>query len=104
MMKPMVAALSGALLLAAPPALARGDASPKGEISYVCTDGDRFTVQFGPVDGTATLVRRGETIEMQRKPSDTGFLYTAGNTNISGTADQITLNVPGFPPLSCRAR
>lgn len=102
--KAMSVAAAIAMLLSDTSGMARTGAAPKGDFSYVCTNGDSFTVRFGPADGSATLVRRGETMEMQRKPSDTGFLYATGNTNINGTAEQLSLNVPGFPPLACQSR
>ena len=93
-----------AMLLSGTFAFARTGDAPKGDFAYVCTNGDRFTVRFGPADGSATLVRRGETMEMQRQPSDSGLVYAAGNTTITGTAEQLSLNVPGFPPLACQSR
>ncbi len=104
MFKTMMATAACTLLLASAPALAQRGNLKKGEIAYVCPNGDSFTVLFGPADGAATLVRRGETMEMQRQPTESGFLYATGNTNIIGTAEQVTLNVPGFPPLTCRSR
>lgn len=96
--------LFAALLAAASPALAQGAAVPKGEISYVCANGDMFKVRFAPADDTATFMRRGEIMDMQRQPAQTGFRFASGNTSIVGTADQIILAVPGFPPLSCQSK
>jgi len=107
-MMPIVRALCAAgvaaMLVCGSPGLARGGSEPKGEFSFVCANGDRFTVQFVPDTGQALLVRRGETIEMQRQPAPSGFLFVTGNTSIAGTAEQLTLNVPGFPPLACQSR
>lgn len=95
---------TAAMLLAGTPAMARNPAAPKGEHFYVCANGDKFTVAFNPADDTATLVRRGETMVMERQPTPSGFRFSTGNTNITGTTDQLTLNVPGFPPLACQSR
>lgn len=74
------------------------------EVAYTCTDGQNVSVRFFPEQGVATLLRHGETIELQQKPTGSGFLYSNGPSSIRGKGDDLTLEIGRMASLQCTAR
>lgn len=78
------------------------DARMQGQFFYRCTNGDRVEVRFAADAGVAVLIRGDERLEMQRKPTASGFVYQSGQTMMMGNNNQLEINAPGLPPLQCR--
>lgn len=78
------------------------DARMDGQFFYSCTNGDRVEMRVAAEAGVAVLIRGEERLEMQRKPTASGFIYQSGQTMMLGNNNQLEINAPGLPTLQCR--
>lgn len=72
--------------------------------TFVCDNEETVDVRFFPDQGIAVLVRGGENVELQQKPTADGFEYSNGQTTIRGKGQDITLNVGMMATAKCSAK
>lgn len=73
-------------------------------VPFTCTNGESISVVFSRANGTATLLRNGEHIQLKQQPSGSGFMYSNGPNTIRGKGDDLTVEIGRMVPLQCRAK
>ncbi|MET0028968.1 MAG: MliC family protein [Candidatus Thiodiazotropha sp.] len=89
-----------------------GCAAPEGNNSenhdrlviYDCTNGESLSVRFLPERQSAELLRHGVSIDLQQKPSGSGFVYSNGPNTIRGKGADLVVEIGRMIPLRCQAR
>ena len=104
----MNALLAGAVVVATAvgctPTVSRDSSHGDREVAYDCDNGQSVSVRFFPARGVAALVRNGETIELQQRPTGSGFMYTTGQNTIRGKGNELTLQIGRMVPIQCTTR
>lgn len=81
------------------------DSSPEyKEVPYSCDRGEEVQVRFFSNQGLATLLRNGQTFELKREPSGSGFHYSNGPLSIRGKATDLTVLIGRMAPIKCKAQ
>lgn len=74
------------------------------EVDFVCSNGEKLAVRFMTAGERAVLLRHGQAIELQQRPSGSGFIYSNGPNTIRGKGDQLTVEIGRMLPIECRAQ
>lgn len=101
---PLPTALLFFALAACTSAVTREGSPADREVAYRCANGETVAVRYFPAHGIARLIRHGQSLDLQQKPSGSGFLYTNGPNTIRGKGDALTLEIGRMAPMSCTAR
>ena len=74
-------------------------------VSYNCTNGEQITVRYFPQQGVASLVRGGQTTELQQQATPPGFTYSGGATTLRVQPDRmgLTMTVGAMASTRCTA-
>ncbi|TPE60517.1 lysozyme inhibitor [Sandaracinobacter neustonicus] len=106
MMKFMLPLLAGATVLAAcsTPSTPSMRPAPVFAVNYRCANGEAVTIRYFDEQGTAVLVRGGQTTELNRV-SSTPLTYQGGQTTVIADAGRmgINLTVGAMATTSCQA-
>lgn len=105
-MKILIPLMAGATLLAACASSPTPSVRPAQSfnVNYRCNNGEQVTVRYFDQQGTAVLVRGGQTTELNRI-SETPPTYQGGQTTIVTDRNRLGINVTiGFmAPFSCQS-
>ncbi len=74
------------------------------EVEFFCSDGTSLTMRFFSDKEIAVLVRNAESLELEHRPSGSGFIYSNGTTTISGKGNELLVEVASMVPLQCQAK
>ncbi len=74
-------------------------------VSYNCDNGEQITVRYFPQQGVASLVRGGQTTELQQQATPPGFTYSGGATTLRVQPDRmgLTMTVGAMASTRCTA-
>lgn len=78
-------------------------ASDVREVAFTCSNGEALVVRFNREEERAVMVRNGNEIELQQRPSASGFIYSNGPNTIRGKGDELTVEIGRMVPLQCQA-
>lgn len=74
------------------------------EVAFACANGELLTIRFSPAKSVAVLMRHGQHMELQQKPSGSGFIYSNGLHTIRGKGDDLRIEIGRMAPIQCRAK
>jgi membrane-bound inhibitor of C-type lysozyme len=77
------------------------DISKVSKATFICTDGQLLSVHIIHNKSTAILVQNGKSIELQQKPTGSGFMYSSGANSIRGKGNNLTVEIGRETPLHC---
>ena len=74
-------------------------------MSYNCANGEQISVRYFPQQGVASLMRGGQTTELQQQATPPGFTYTGPSTVLRVQPDRLRLDmtVGMMAPTRCTA-
>lgn len=75
------------------------------QVTYSCTNGEQVSVRYFPQQGVATLVRGGQSTELQQQSSPPGFLYVGAHTVLRVQEDRLrmTMTIGNTAAANCTA-
>lgn len=95
--------ISMMVILAAGCASTQGQSTGERRVTFDCSQGEEIEMRFLP-QGVAVLVHKDTTLELQQRPSASGFIYSDGPNTVRGKGNDLTVEIGRMMPLKCRAR
>ena len=74
-------------------------------VAYTCDNGESVTVRYFPQQGVASLLRGGQTVELQQSVTPPGYTYSGGQTTLRVAQDRLTMQmtIGMMATANCRA-
>lgn len=74
-------------------------------IVYRCDRGEDISVVFpSSAEGSASLLLKGNTIELPKQSAMSGFLYSNGRYSLRGKGEELLLEIGRMAPIKCAKR